>query len=38
MIIELGAQNVLLLILSGSSEVTIDEIGIINDYIQESWQ
>ena len=30
-----GAQNVLLLILSGSSEVTIDEIGIINDYIQE---
>ena len=30
-----GAQNVLLLILSGSSEVTIDEIGVINDYIQE---
>ena len=30
-----GAQNVLLLIVSGSSEVTIDEIGIINDYIQE---
>ena len=30
-----GAQNVLLLILSGSSEVTIDEIGLINDYIQE---
>ena len=30
-----GAQNVLLLILSGSSEVTIDEIGMINDYIQE---
>ena len=31
-----GAKNVLLLILSGSSEVTIDEIGLINDYIQES--
>ena len=30
-----GAQNVLLLILSGSSEVTIDELGVINDYIQE---
>jgi len=30
-----GAQNVLLLIVSGSTEVTIDEIGIINDYIQE---
>ncbi len=30
-----GAQNVLLLIVSGSSEVTIDEIGVINDYIQE---
>ena len=30
-----GAKNVLLLILSGSSEVTIDEIGLINDYIQE---
>ena len=30
-----GAQNVLLLIVSGSNEVTIDEIGIINDYIQE---
>ena len=30
-----GAQNVLLLIVSGSDEVTIDEIGIINDYIQE---
>ena len=30
-----GAQNVLLLIVSGSSEITIDEIGIINDYIQE---
>ena len=26
-----GAQNVLLLIVSGSSEITIDEIGIIND-------
>ena len=31
-----GAKNVLLLILSGSSEVTIDEIGLINDYIQET--
>tara|TARA_B100000989_G_C19515530_1_gene461421 strand:- start:234 stop:1991 length:1758 start_codon:yes stop_codon:yes gene_type:complete len=30
-----GAQNVLLLIVSGSSEITIDEIGTINDYIQE---
>ena len=30
-----GSQNVLLLIVSGKSEVTIDEIGIINDYIQE---
>ena len=30
-----GAHNVLLLIVSGSTEVTIDEIGIINDYIQE---
>ena len=30
-----GAQNVLLLIVSGSCEVTIDEIGVINDYIQE---
>ncbi|MFA9289700.1 MAG: cell division protein FtsZ [Solirubrobacteraceae bacterium] len=29
-----GAKNVLLLIISGSNEVTIDEIGIINDYIQ----
>jgi cell division protein FtsZ len=29
-----GAKNVLLLIVSGSSEVTIDEIGEINDYIQ----
>ena len=31
-----GAKNVLLLILSGSSEVTIDDIGLINDYIQET--
>ena len=31
-----GAKNVLLLILSGSSEVTIDEIGLINDYIQDT--
>ena len=29
-----GAQNVLLLIVSGNEEVTIDEIGIINEYIQ----
>jgi cell division protein FtsZ len=29
-----GAKNVLLLIVSGSTEVTIDEIGEINDYIQ----
>jgi cell division protein FtsZ len=29
-----GAKNVLLLIVSGSSEITIDEIGEINDYIQ----
>ncbi|MGV4462642.1 cell division protein FtsZ [Ornithobacterium rhinotracheale] len=30
-----GAKNVLLLIVSGDDEVTMDEIGIINDYIQE---
>ena len=29
-----GAKNVLLLIVSGSEEITIDEIGEINDYIQ----
>ncbi|MEE9362943.1 MAG: cell division protein FtsZ [Cellulophaga sp.] len=29
-----GAKNVLLLIISGSQEITIDEIGEINDYIQ----
>ena len=29
-----GARNVLLLIVSGTTEVTIDEIGEINDYIQ----
>ncbi len=29
-----GAKNVLLLIVFGSSEITIDEIGEINDYIQ----
>jgi len=29
-----GAKNVLLLIVSGTTEVTIDEIGEINDYIQ----
>jgi len=30
-----GAKNVLLLIVSGKEEITIDEIGLINDYIQE---
>ncbi|WP_299528781.1 cell division protein FtsZ [uncultured Lutibacter sp.] len=29
-----GAKNVLLLIVSGSDEITIDEIGEINEYIQ----
>ena len=29
-----GAQNVLLLIVSGDNEVTMDEIGIINEHIQ----
>jgi cell division protein FtsZ len=29
-----GAKNVLLLIVSGTDEITIDEIGEINDYIQ----
>ncbi len=29
-----GAKNVLLLIVSGASEITIDEIGEINDFIQ----
>lgn len=29
-----GAKNVLLLIVSGEQEITIDEIGEINDYIQ----
>ncbi len=29
-----GAKNVLLLIVSGSQEITIDEIGEINDFIQ----
>ncbi|MGY0406949.1 MAG: cell division protein FtsZ, partial [Polaribacter sp.] len=29
-----GAKNVLLLIVSGGNEVTLDEIGEINDYIQ----
>ncbi|MEO0046282.1 MAG: Cell division protein FtsZ [Bacteroidota bacterium] len=29
-----GAKNVLLLIVSGNNEITIDEIGEINDYIQ----
>lgn len=29
-----GAKNVLLLIVSGGQEITIDEIGEINDYIQ----
>lgn len=30
-----GAKNVLLLIVSGSKEITIDEIGEINDHIQQ---
>ncbi|RSK41964.1 cell division protein FtsZ [Mangrovimonas spongiae] len=30
-----GAKNVLLLIVSGAQEITIDEIGEINDHIQE---
>ncbi len=30
-----GAKNVLLLIVSGTEEITIDEIGEISDYIQE---
>lgn len=30
-----GAQNVLLLIVSGTEEITLDEIGEINDYIQQ---
>ena len=30
-----GAKNVLLLIVSGANEVTLDEIGEINDFIQE---
>ncbi|WP_435264162.1 cell division protein FtsZ [Tenacibaculum sp. nBUS_03] len=30
-----GAKNVLLLIVSGANEVTLDEIGEINDHIQE---
>lgn len=30
-----GARNVLLLIRSGSEEATMDEIGLINDYIQK---
>ena len=30
-----GAKNVLLLIVSGDQEITIDEIGDINDHIQE---
>ena len=30
-----GAKNVLLLIVSGTNEITIDEIGEINDYIQD---
>lgn len=29
-----GAKNVLLLLLSGNNEITMDEIGIINDHIQ----
>lgn len=30
-----GARNVLLLILSGEEEITMDEIGLINDFIQQ---
>ncbi|WP_068597478.1 cell division protein FtsZ [Vaginella massiliensis] len=30
-----GAKNVLLLLLSGDNELTMDEIGVINDYIQQ---
>ena len=30
-----GAKNILLLIVSGSSQITIDEISEINDYIQQ---
>jgi cell division protein FtsZ len=30
-----GAKNVLLLIVSGNKEITIDEIGLINEYIQD---
>lgn len=30
-----GSKNVLLLIVSGESEITVDEIGVINDYIQK---
>ena len=30
----IGAKNVLLLVVSGGDEVTIDEIGIINEHIQ----
>ena len=30
-----GAKNVLLLIVSGKEEITIDEIGEINDHIQQ---
>ena len=30
-----GAKNVLLLIVSGKQEITIDEIGLINEHIQE---
>lgn len=29
-----GAQNVLLLIVSGENEITMDEIGIVNEFIQ----
>lgn len=31
----IGAKNVLLLIVSGKEDITIDEIGVINDYIQK---
>ncbi|MDO5509366.1 MAG: cell division protein FtsZ [Weeksellaceae bacterium] len=30
-----GAKNVLLLIVSGTDEITLDEVGVINEYIQQ---
>jgi len=31
-----GAKNILLNVISGNREVTMDEIGIVNDYVQEA--